>query len=123
MDARGGEAQQDMKLLTWLAFALAIIGGIVGTAGLILATSAQSQLSQEQRLIRAAQAALTADEAALNSAQAKINGTHRDLITCGDLQMLVWPVTVNGNDAYGNGLNLNGVTAQLSNLPQHCINQ
>ena len=121
MDARGGKTQP-MKIITLLAFALAIIGGIVGTAGLILATSARDQITQDQRVIRSEQAALNADHSALNDAQAQLSGQHRDLITCGDLQQLQMAGIDSNQEqvtvGYQSGGGINAVT-----LPPHCINQ
>ena len=114
-----------MKLIGWLAFALAIIGGIVGTAGLILATSARSQITQDQHVIRAQQAALSAAQAAVNDAQAKINGEHRDLITCADLNSLINGYTTQNAGNYiglNQYLTANGAGYTLP-MPPHCYNQ
>ena len=87
----------------------------------------RSQLGQAQQIAQRSQTGfegeLAAERAAFAQAEARIGGTHRDLITCSDLQVLTWPVTVTGVDAYGNGLNLTGITEQLNMLPSHCINQ
>jgi hypothetical protein len=48
----------------------------------------------------------------------KASGSHRDLITCGDLQQLGLPV--NGTDSYGGQIS---AYAGPATLPGHCINR
>ena len=106
--------------MRWFMFIAAVIfSAFLVSSVIMLDVETNSQHTE----IAGLQQQLRQDQAQLAAVSAKASGGHRDLITCGDLQVLTWPVTVNGNDAYGNGLNMSGITEQLNMLPAHCINQ
>ena len=124
-----------MKIINWITAAIAVIAVGVGTAGLLAGESARSQIRTEQAQIRTEQAQVRAAQSQLSTEQAgfkteqaaligQVKGTHRDLITCADIQSMI----SNGylasyyaqtdSTGYATGIN----STPMPTLP-HCINQ
>lgn len=78
------------------------------------------ELSAVLGRLRQLQGRLGQLEGRLTTAQGSINGSHRDLITCADLQNLAFQLS--GTDSAGGAITGVAGPAPIS-LPQHCINQ
>ena len=99
-----------MKLLMII---LSVVTGLLLATVLSLALIGNSILSQNAKDISVLQHHNTV-------LTARVNGGHRDLITCGDLQTYIGslPQYDNAGDWLGGGS-----TDGMATLPQHCINR
>jgi hypothetical protein len=108
------------KIMGWITFTAVIVALIIGTYGVLTSVSVRDQL-------RVTQSKLSVAQSQLSAARANINGTHRDLITCGDLQqvetMIDGIVISQGNVGPVEFVSSSGSIASSLPLPLHCINQ
>lgn len=113
-------------------FGLIILSCLVAclTVGVIaLALAAHSGLSTDNREITQLQQQNATTQQVIATLRASVNGSHRDLITCGDLSALIngESTTIGLNSLLGDISTAAGDSGLESGetlpLPAHCINQ
>jgi hypothetical protein len=114
------------KVFTACAFGAALLALIVtGLANHHLSAEVASLRQQVAATQSRDRVAIARAQSLLSAAQARLGGSHRDLITCGDLDALLNGFTTANA---GNYVGLNQFLAGNSPgytvpLPQHCLNQ
>lgn len=107
--------------LAALGVVAALLAGAV-TVALVQDASLRGQVGAARAQISADRRELAAAAAAVRAAGQRINGQHRDLITCGDLQHLQMAGVDSAGDDVSTGFD-NGGGPNAVSLPGHCINQ
>jgi len=103
---------------TWLWMLTCVFTGLwVGM--LIFAHSYDQTATHDNATLHRQQSEITQLEASIARISDSVNGNHRDLVTCTDLQQLSWNVNV--SDQYDDSMSGYAGLGPIT-LPSHCIN-
>jgi hypothetical protein len=114
-----------LKATIAVSIAAAAVALVLGVYATITATTDHHQISDLRGQLVQAHTVLARAERVISAQQAKLNGGHRDLITCTDLNELINGYTgpnPNGYIGLNQYLTANGGGLTLP-LPAHCYNQ